>query len=244
MAVDAADNVYVSGEVPIGGFDQAVVRSYKPTGALRWHAGVADSAGGTAFPIILVKGRNVYVAGSAAVTGGTTDLIAMKYSTAGARGWASPHELDYTNGGWSSGIAVDSTGAVIVAGWAYSFGTGGHNVAALWKLSSGGATAWHREFDDAAWGDGEFDAVVTDSQDRIYAAGGADVGGGTGNLVLARYTAAGDATAVWRSAGAGSGYCTFTTILRLSDTSIVAAGDVWDGGASQAGLYKAKTTSP
>jgi len=148
----------------------------------------------------------------------------------------------YASGAWANGLTVDRKGCAVVAAYAYAAGASGENLAAVWKLTSAGGTAWHREFSNSAWPhDGEFNAVGTDSKCRVYAAGDVYVAGTTGNLLMVRYSAAGSEQAMWRSVGQQSGYCAFSDVLVLTDTQVIAAGQVAGNGADAA-VYRAKTT--
>ena len=69
----------------------------------------------------------------------------------------------------------------------------------------------------------------------------------TANLLMVRYSPAGSAQAMWRSDGQQSGYCSFTDLLVLSDTQVLAAGQVQgmiNGVESDAAVYRATTTAP
>ena len=150
----------------------------------------------------------------------------------------------YASGAWVEGLAVDRGGAPVIVGTAFGLGPSGEDEGTVWKLTSGGATAWHREFEDPDLpGDSEFRAVGVDSQNRIYAAGGKYYSAQTANLLMVRYSPAGSAQAMWRSDGQQSGYCSFTDVLVLSGTQVLAAGQVAGNGADAA-VYRARTTMP
>ena len=244
VAVDADDNVYVSGQLGAGGPSpgQAVLRSCTPAGKLRWKAGARDVLLPLIYRRLVVRGSGVYVAGQLGGSPSNASFIAAKYTVAGRRGWSGVKTLSYPNGSWVNGLAVDRTGAAAVVGVAYGTGGSGEDLGAVWKLKPGGGTAWTHEFSNPAWAlDGEFAAVGVDSKNRIYAAGGIYVSGGTGNLLMVRYSPGGSEQAMWRSDGQQSGYCTFSDVLVISDGAVLAAGQVAGNGASAA-VYRAKTT--
>ena len=244
VAVDAADNVYVSGQLGSGGpvFARAALRAYTPAGRLRWTAGAKDTLRDLAFTHLVVRGSGVYVAGVAGDSPSSAGLIAAKYTVAGTRAWSGIKVRSYASGSWAMGLAVDRTGAPVVAGVAYAAGGSGENLAAVWKLTPKGGTAWHREFSNSLWPhDGQFDAVGIDSKNRVYAAGGVYVSLSTANLLMVRYSPGGAEQAMWRSDGQQSGDCAFGHVLVLSDTQVLAAGRVAGNGANAA-VYRAKTT--
>jgi len=243
VAVDASDNVYVAGELAPGGvttYSRATVRSYRPSGHSRWTVTLSDPVSPLSFKFVVVRGKGVFVAGVAGSS--TTRLLAAKYTLTGKNAWGGVKAQAYASGAWANGLTVDRKGCAVVAAYAYAAGASGENLAAVWKLTSAGGTAWHREFSNSAWPhDGEFNAVGTDSKCRVYAAGDVYVAGTTGNLLMVRYSAAGSEQAMWRSVGQQSGYCAFSDVLVLTDTQVIAAGQVAGNGADAA-VYRAKTT--
>jgi len=244
VAVDAAENVYVAGQLGSGGpaLARAVLRAYTPAGRLRWTAGAKDSLRDLSFTSLVVKGSGVYVAGVAGSTASGAELIAAKYTVAGKRGWSGVKVRSYPHGAWAGGLAVDRSGAAVVVGVAYGAGGSAEDLGAVWKLKPGGVTDWHSEFANPLWPfDGQFSAVGIDSKDRVYAAGGVYVSASTANLLMVRYSSGGSEQALWRSDGQQSGSCDFSHVLVLSDSAVLAAGRVAGNGANAA-VYRAKTT--
>jgi len=245
LAVDAKDNVYAAGHRgSAGGLATAILRSWTPGGRQRWTATAVNSLGMPSWRLVAVKGSSVFVAGQSTGIPSTSSLMAMKYTTAGKRAWGGIRQRAYANGAWVEGLVVGRGGAPVIVGTAFGLGPSGEDEGAVWKLTSSGATAWHREFEDPDFpGDSEFRAVGVDSQNRIYAAGGKYYSAQTANLLMVRYSPAGSAQAMWRSDGQQSGYCSFTDVLVLSGTQVLAAGQVAGNGADAA-VYRARTTMP
>jgi len=244
VAVDAADNVYVSGQLGSGGpvFARAALRAYTPAGRLRWTAGAKDTVRDLSFTYLVVRGSGVYVAGVAGTSPSSAELLAAKYTVAGTRAWSGVKVRSYAPGSRANGLAVDRSGAALVVGVAYAAGGSGQNLGAVWKLTPKGGTAWYREFNNSLWPhDGRFDAVGIDSKNRVYVAGGVYVSAATANLLMVRYSPGGSEQAMWRSDGQQSGGCAFSNVLVLSDTQVLAAGRVSGNGANAA-VYRAKTT--
>lgn len=245
LAVDGSDNVYACGDKgESGGFGTAMLRSWTPAGRQRWTATATNSLGAPAWRFVVVKGTSVYVAGQSTGIAPMSRFIAMKYTTAGKRAWSGIKRLANVHGAWVQGLAVDHKGAPVIVGYALDSGASGEDQGVVWKLTTKGGTSWSKPFTNDAWPhDGEFDAVGVDSKNRIYAAGGQWVTSGTGNLLIVRYSPTGTEQAMWRSDGQQSGYCVFGDLLVLSDTQVVAAGQVAGNGANAA-VYRAKTTTP
>ena len=249
VAVDANDNVYAAGDRSASGtWGTAILRSWTPGGRQRWTATSVNPLGTPAWRHLVVKGTSVYVAGQSTSVPSTSSLTAMRYTTSGKRSWSGLRLFTFANGAWAEGLAVDRTGAPVIAGVAYDIGMSGEDQGVVWKLTAAGDTAWHSEFEDVDFPhDGSFRAVGVDSKNRIYAAGGKYYSAQTANLLMVRYSPAGSAQAMWRSDGQQSGYCSFTNLLVLSDTQVLAAGQVQGvigGVGADACVYRAKTTSP
>jgi len=245
LAVDANDNVYAAGQRgEVGGIGTAILRSWTSGGRERWTATAVNTLGAPSWRYVAVKGTSVYIAGQSTGIPSTSSLMAMKYTTAGRRAWSGIRQMSFASGAWAEGLAVDRKGAPVIVGIAFGLGASGEDEGTVWKLASGGATAWHREFEDPDFpNDSAFRAVGVDSRNRIYAAGGKYYSAQTANLLMVRYSPAGSAQAMWRSDGQQSGYCSFTSVLVLSDTQVLAAGQVAGNGAD-AGVYRARTTMP
>jgi len=245
LAVDANDNVYAAGDRgEVGGIGTAILRSWTSGGRQRWTATAVNTLGTPSWRYVAVKGTSVYVAGQSTGIPATSSLMAMKYTTAGRRAWSGIRQMSFASGAWAEGLAVDRKGAPVIVGIAFGLGASGEDEGTLWKLTSGGATAWHGEFEDPDFpNDSGFRAVGVDSQNRIYAAGGKYYSAQTANLLMVRYSPEGSAQAMWRSDGQQSGYCSFTNVLVLSDSQVLAAGQVAGNGAN-AGVYRARTSMP
>jgi len=243
VAVDAHDDVYAAGQTgESAGVGTAVLRSWTPGGRRRWSATVADPGASPAWRFLAVRGSAVTVAGQS--TGGlsTNGFMAMRYTTGGKRAWVGPRTLEFANGAWVNGLAVDRQGAAVVVGTAWQAGAAAQDAGAVWKLRADGGTAWSRTFTAPVWPhDGEFDAVATDGAGRVYAAGGQYGTPGAGDLLLVRYSAGGAEQALWRATGPESGYCSFSNVLVLGDTRVIAAGQV-AGSSGDAAIYRAQTT--
>ena len=245
LAVDANDNVYAAGQRgEVGGIATAILRSWTSGGRQRWTATAVNPIGMPSWRLVAVRGTSVYVAGQSTGIPSTSSLMAMKYTTAGKRAWREIRQMRFASGAWVEGLAVDRKGAPVIVGTAFGLGASGEDEGTVWKPASGGAPAWHREFEDPDFPeDSGFRAVGVDSQNRIYAAGGKYYTEQTANLLMVRYSPGGSAQAMWRSDGQQSGYCSFTELLVLGDSQVLAAGQVAGNGAN-AGVYRASTTTP
>ena len=122
LAVDAAGNVYVTGEsVGAGtGADYATVK-YSTRGRRHWaarydspHPGVAADR---ANAIVVDASGNVYVTGESDDPGGTeTDFATVKYSKSGAEQWIARYNGPDNTFDQAAALALDGSGNVLVTG--------------------------------------------------------------------------------------------------------------------------------
>lgn len=138
VAVDAARNVYVTGQSAAEpnetNFDYATIR-YDANGNEVWVSRYNGSANGTdqASALALDDAGNVYVTGRSDGAGTAADFATIKYNTAGAEQWVERYNGP-ANGNdgtaifigffTSHPIAVDGSGNVYVTGLSTGIGTG------------------------------------------------------------------------------------------------------------------------
>ena len=138
IAVDAAGNVYVTGE---SDYDYATIK-YDPAGQEQWVArydGVGDSDWPSA---IAVDGSgNVYVTGTSTGLGSTFDYATIKYNWAGQEQWVARYNgpANYTD--VANAIALDGSGNVYVTGSSHGLGYAVDDYATI-KYNSAGQQQW------------------------------------------------------------------------------------------------------
>jgi len=117
-------------------------------------------------------GGNVYAVGQLRNAGGgsTYDLLLLKLSPFGELLWAKTWDASDTD--WGTGVAIDSSGDVIVLGWT---GNGAVTDALVQKWAPAGSLVWSRTVGDSDWQNAL--AIELDGAD-IY------IGGGTAGVVV------------------------------------------------------------
>ena len=204
------------------------VARFSPAGAKRWGRTMKTTVLEEYFHDLAVDAKKnaVLLVGTPSVSGKGIPWIVMKVAPTGKRLWKHVYWSPVDDSGWggSRAIALDSHGAIYVAGTMKRTVTGWD--VALMKLSPTGKRLWTRYVDGYEGGRDTGVDLAIDGKDRVYLTGNvAGFMSGT-DILLARYTTAGKR--VW----------TETWDRELGDDSVAAL------AVSSAGAAVAGTTSP
>jgi len=161
--------------------------------------GAGNDSSTTPTPVIDASG-NIYGAGlTASIGAGGNDIVLFKLSPAGSVIWQ--RTLGGAGSDTAYSVALDSSGAVYVAGSTDSQGAGLSELL-LAKYSNSGVLQWQRSLGGAG---NEFGAAIAiSSGDAIYVAGTTNPGVGSGDMLLARYSTSGTIQWQVRLGGASS----------------------------------------
>ena len=196
VAVDADGNIVVTGaEATMTNGEDVIVHKYGPDGGMPvWtasHDGMAHRSDFGSYVAVDADG-NVYVAGAEFVMGMSHDAWLRKYDPDGVEVWTQTHSLlSYSQS--LRGVAVDSMGNPVVAGFEADLGVGGN----VWvrKYDSTGAELWTDIVAGFGSSDDAGNDVWIDSEDAIYIAGALGRMNQSTNIWLHKYAA--DGTDVW-----------------------------------------------
>ena len=220
VAYDKSGNILVAGSfggtinfggttLTSSGMDDVFVAKFSPNGQLMWAKGFGDGNIQTSAGIGVDSGGNVYVTGNfkgsinfgggALSAAGTlfADVFLAKLTSDGSHVWSK--NFGDTNVQNAQGLAVDTAGDVVIAGFFQNdvnFGgntltSAGLNDMFVAKFTTAGAHQWSRQIGDAADQNGR--AVAMDTTGNVYLAG--DVVG-TINVGLGAMTATGAPSAL------------------------------------------------
>jgi len=122
IAVDAADNVYITGSTDsfAGGLTQIFLLKYSVWGDLQFSRTWGNKSNSYGAGVVADTLGNVYVVGTNSIVTGGSDLVLLKYDSSG--------NLQYqkTWGGiqtYGTAVAVDNAGDAYVTGYTYDLGT-------------------------------------------------------------------------------------------------------------------------
>jgi len=184
IAVDAAGNVYVTGESRGGtSYDYATIK-YNASGVQQWVARYK----GSATAIAVDAAGNVYVTGTS--YGGTSDDYAtIKYSASGAQQWVARYDGSDSDWEVAIAIAVDSAGNVYVTG--YSVGSGTSGDYATIKYNASGIQQWVARYNGPGNGRDEARAIAVDAAGNVYVTGTSYGSGTSYDYATIKYSASG-----------------------------------------------------
>jgi uncharacterized delta-60 repeat protein len=178
IAVDNADNVYVTGSSWGGSnsYDYATVK-YDAGGNQLWVARYDGPAHGVdeSSAIAVDKDGNVYVNGFSWGTNQTYDYATIKYDANGKQLWAARYNGPGNGDDFSYRMALDKTGNVYVTGSSYG-GTNTYDDIATVKYDPDGHQLWVARFDGPGhYYDGSFVNIAVDPQGNVIIAGDANM---------------------------------------------------------------------
>ena len=186
VAIDSSDNVYLAGHTDsfgAGGADMVLVK-YDGNGTQQWNRTWGGDDYDYGYGVAGDSLDNVYLVGSTRSFGaGGADMVLMKYDGNGTQQWN--RTWGGANSDYGTGVAIDSSDNVYLAGGTESFGAGGGDMVLI-KYDGNGTQQWNRTWggdnDDSGYG------VAIDSSDNVYLAGATySFGAGESDMVLIKY---------------------------------------------------------
>jgi hypothetical protein len=189
-----------AGQSFAGGPQDAFVVRSDTSGVVSWTREFGTSGSDAATAVAIGANGAVLVAGQAGgplagSASGPFDAFVREYDAAGNARWTRQFGAGQTGAASASGVAVDATGAVYVAGWVQGALPGaapaGLGDAFLRKYDAAGAEVWTRQFGGAAHD--QATTVKVDTVGDVYLAGQIDQRpGDAGATVVRKYRPDGD----------------------------------------------------
>ncbi len=180
IVIDDSDNIYVTGKSTGSGtsYDYATIK-YNSAGVRQWvrRYDGPGSGGDEAKAIVIDNSDNIYVTGKSTGSGTDYDCATIKYDSAGVEQWVARYNGPVDAADGAIAITLDNSGNVFVTGESIGSGTG--NDYATIKYDPNSSQLWVIRYNGPGNDSDYANAVVVDSCDYIYVAGGSS-GSGTG----------------------------------------------------------------
>ena len=206
IAVDAAGNVYVTGQSFGAGtyFDYATIK-YNPDGQEQWVARYNGPGNDTdvAYGIAVDGSGNVYVTGASVGSGTDFDYATIKYNSSGQEQWVARYNEPVNDSDGANAVAIDGLGNVYVTGYSTGSGTG-YDYATI-KYSASGQQQWVARYNGPANDHDGAIAIAVDGSGNMYVTGYSTGLGTDYDYATVKYSASGQEEWVARYNGTGNG---------------------------------------
>ena len=196
VAVDGSGNVYAIGTETVSGQGGNIwIRKYDGNGNEVWTRTYngSDSDWDSGNDIAVDGSGNVYAAGYETVSGEGANAWIRKYDGDGNALWTRTHNGPASSGDSVSGIAVDGSGNVYVAG--YERVNGEESNVWVRKYDGGGNVVWTQTYNGTASDRDIGIGIALDGDGDVLVAGYETVAGQDKNIWIRKYD--GDGNVVW-----------------------------------------------
>ncbi len=194
-AIDASNNVYVTGYTfTATNFDFTTLK-YDQLGNLLWTAHYNNPLANLddyATAIALDASGNVYVTGKSKGTTSNYDYATVKYNSAGVQQWAVRYNGPANGIDEAATLSVDNTGNVFVTGTSAGI-TSGTDYATI-KYNSSGVQQWVSRYNGLGNGNDVSTSLVLGAGNRVFVSGTAKGLTTNNDIVTLRYNASTGAT--------------------------------------------------
>jgi len=173
---------------------------------------------------------NFYLTGKSILSGGFSDIITVKYNSAGIRQWISKYgSLDNLNDE-GIGVCVDNSGNVYIAGSSRSLANQYNMV--LIKYDQSGVQQWIRQYNGLSNSDDISSGIAIDNNGFVYLAGYSYAAATGNDYVLVKYDLAGTFQWSQRWNGISNSDDYLRKICLTSTGDVVVSGSGYETGSS------------
>jgi uncharacterized delta-60 repeat protein len=192
---DANGNIIVAGSsVTTGQSRNVLVQKYDAAGAVVWTATFdgADSGADEAAAVVTDAQNNVFVTGYQKGVGVGNDILTLKINAAGTVLWSAVYNSLYNEADQGVSIALDATGAVIVAANSDrdSTTTSNDDIVTLKYDATNGAQVWEKRYNGTGNAADRPVRVRCDANNNVFVAG-RTFNGNNDDYITLKYDAAG-----------------------------------------------------
>lgn len=204
ITVDNSGNVFVAGySTGKGTNEDMIVIKYDKSGNLLWsqtYNGSMDSSD-QASAIALDAQGNVFITGFSSNKGTGTDITTLKYDNSGKKLWVKTYNGTANENDAARGIVVDPSGNAYITGYSVNKDTY-YDITTI-KYSPAGDELWAKSFNGKADDYDEGNAITIDDKGNVYVSGFTDVSDKRNDLIVLKYSPAGDEQ--WHQTYSGKG---------------------------------------
>ena len=222
IAVDASENVYVTGEsAGMGTYNDYTTIKYNSSGILQWLSRYNGPTNGTdeASSMFLDASGNVYVTGlSHNNITFYSEYATVKYNSSGIQQWASVYNGPGNGSDVAKSIAADASGNVYVTG--YSEGIGSNADYATIKYNSAGDSVWVKRYNGPGNAFDAANSLAIDALGNVYVTGYSSQFVANFDYATIKYNSVGDSLWVKRYNGS-SNYRDYANSLALDGSGNV-----------------------
>ncbi|MBE2216715.1 MAG: SBBP repeat-containing protein [Ignavibacteria bacterium] len=227
IAVDAAGNVYVTGESRVTSLnpDYATIK-YNSSGIEQWVSRYNGPANNTDIGNSLaVDGAgNVYVTGESRLNSSYSDYATIKYNSSGVQQWVKRYDGTASQNDRAIALKLDAAANVYITG--SSAGTGSIGDIATIKYNSSGDTQWTVRYNGPDNLSEHGNALAVDAAGNVYVTGRTAVTSINTNYITLKYNSSG--VQQWVSTYDGPGNSTDESY----DIAVDLSGNVYITGES------------
>ncbi|MBS4015906.1 MAG: SBBP repeat-containing protein [Candidatus Latescibacteria bacterium] len=205
LAIDAAGNVYVSGESEGDENDDYITIKYNAQGVQQWlnrYDGIGDSYD-YAYGIAVDAQGNVYVTGASGDDDADFDYATVKYNANGVQQWVRRYDGTGNDDDFAYAIALDAQGNIYVTGTSFGI-TSAYDYATV-KYNSAGTRQWTARYNGTGNSWDYPEAIAVDNVGNVYITGDSYGLDNTYDYVTIKYNTSGIEQWVQRYQGTGNG---------------------------------------
>ncbi|MEO5675119.1 MAG: SBBP repeat-containing protein [Chitinophagales bacterium] len=229
IQLSEAGNVYVTGRTFNGTNNDILLIKYDNNGTQQWVRTYNNGFGSEEAKGMLIDGNeNIYITGNSASAGDSSDIVTLKYSSAGDFQW----EKRINNGGGdeANGITMDLDGNLIITGTTDADNSAVVNLNTVTaKYNASGNQIWLQSFDGTNHLDDIADAVLADQFGNVYLSMHSNNGSASDlnfDIVIIRYNS--DGSQAWQTSwGGSSDTLDAANTLYLLNNDLFVAGSTW-----------------